>query len=505
MTSNWRAAPILAASVCCTNGICPAVFRYVSGKVSSPKEAEDLTSEAFRQAWTSRRAYRARGTFRAWLFSIARRSVADHYRSHRPAAALESAVADRMQDSAPGPEHQVLREDQSRTARALLAGLSVEQREVLSLRFAAELTYAEIALVIGKREEAVKKIAQRALEAIRGRQTYSNPTDTRLEALERELGPVLRSGFDVAPRPGFATALRAELFSIATRERLPHPRLVRRQTWAAVAAALAASVVVGLAVFATRPQTVSAEEAPSQLQTEAVTSLAATPKGACPGGSGDVAFVDGGGPAQAQGPVTINGSAPASPTDLSDKLAQALGVSGDRVRQAMLETMRAEMPSDLPPDPMAIIAQQLGVSTDLVCAAFEKTPITVRVGQARTQDGPSAAVRAGATGANVKQGPPGAIGVDGNQVLDLSTATPEQLTGPARQLAVSPEKLAAAVHTAAATLAQTSPPAPPNKDGLIARFAQNLGMSPEAVTAAITQVEGPNRFYFGVQLPDVGK
>jgi hypothetical protein len=39
----------------------------------------------------------------------------------------------------------------------------------------------------------------------------------------------------------------------------------------------------------------------------------------------------------------------------------------------------------------------------------------------------------------------------------------------------------------------------------IARFAQNLGMSSEAVTAAITQVEGPNRFYFAVQLPDFGK
>ena len=53
--------------------------------------------------------------------------------------------------------------------RSLLAGLSDEQQEVLSLRFAAELTYAEIAQVIGKREEAAKKIAYRALEAIRGR------------------------------------------------------------------------------------------------------------------------------------------------------------------------------------------------------------------------------------------------------------------------------------------------------------------------------------------------
>lgn len=151
----------------------PAVYRYVAGKVALPEVAEDLTSEAFRQAWSCRRAYRGRGTFRAWLFSIVRRSVADHYRHHRPAATLEAAVVDRLRDSAPGPEDEALREDQSRTTRELLAGLSEEQREVLSLRFAAELTYAEIGTVIGKRDEAVKKIAQRALEAIRGRQTHA--------------------------------------------------------------------------------------------------------------------------------------------------------------------------------------------------------------------------------------------------------------------------------------------------------------------------------------------
>lgn len=324
-----------------------------------------------------------------------------------------------------------------------------------------------------------------------------NPTDTRLDDLERDLGPALRKGFDVAPRPGFTAALRADLYSVASRQRSPRARLwlVGRRTWAGLAAALAGSVVVGSAVLVTRPQTASAEEAISQLQTEAVTSLAASPSGACPGaaGGGTVVAIGGGGP-ETQGPVTVRGSGAASPTELSDKLAQALGISGDRVRQAMLDTLRAETPSGSPPDPMASIAQQLGVSTDQVCAAFSGTPIALTVGQARTQS----------SGPN-KRAPAGARALDGDQMLNLSTATPAQLARPAQQLGVSPDKLADAVHRAAATLAQTTAPEPRNKDDVIARFAQNVGMSPDTVKAAITQVEGPNHFYFAVQLPDFRK
>jgi RNA polymerase sigma-70 factor (ECF subfamily) len=147
----------------------PSVYRFVSSRVLSREEAEDLTSEAFRQAWTSRRGYRGRGSYRAWLFSIVRRTLADHYRRHRPAAILESSVASRLLDTGPTPEDEAMLQEQQRQARSLLNGLSQQQLEVLSLRFAAELTYSEIGVVIGKREDAVKKIAYRALEAIRGR------------------------------------------------------------------------------------------------------------------------------------------------------------------------------------------------------------------------------------------------------------------------------------------------------------------------------------------------
>jgi RNA polymerase sigma-70 factor (ECF subfamily) len=151
----------------------PAVYRYACARLSSRTEAEDVTSESFRQVWSSRHRYRGHGTFRAWLFSIVRRAIADHYRRRRRVTPLAPALAEQMLDDAPSPEDRVVQDERERYARRLLGELTQEQQEILSLRFAAELTYAEIAAVLGKREDAVKKIAYRSLQLLRERNIHA--------------------------------------------------------------------------------------------------------------------------------------------------------------------------------------------------------------------------------------------------------------------------------------------------------------------------------------------
>jgi RNA polymerase sigma-70 factor (ECF subfamily) len=147
-----------------------SIYRYVAARLATREEAEDVTSEAFRRAWSSRSAYRASGTFRAWVFRIVRRTLADHYRRARPVARLAQAGAELLPDEHPTPEEHIERDEQQRHARQLLASLTAEQQEILCLRFVAELSYADIAQALGKREDAVKKTAYRALESIRRRQ-----------------------------------------------------------------------------------------------------------------------------------------------------------------------------------------------------------------------------------------------------------------------------------------------------------------------------------------------
>jgi len=55
---------------------------------------------------------------------------------------------------------------------SIISTLSRDQQDVISLRFLADLPYAEIAQIIGKRESAVKMIAYRALDELRRRYTH---------------------------------------------------------------------------------------------------------------------------------------------------------------------------------------------------------------------------------------------------------------------------------------------------------------------------------------------
>jgi RNA polymerase sigma-70 factor (ECF subfamily) len=139
------------------------VYRYVASRVATREDAEDVTSDAFRRAWGSLSNYRRTGTFKAWLFGVVRRALADYYRERRPTVELDPEMSATLADEEPGPEERALATERRQIGRRLLAALTPEQQEVLLLRFLAELSYAEIAQVLGKREDAIKKIAYRAL------------------------------------------------------------------------------------------------------------------------------------------------------------------------------------------------------------------------------------------------------------------------------------------------------------------------------------------------------
>jgi RNA polymerase sigma-70 factor (ECF subfamily) len=142
------------------------IYGYIAARVASREDAEDVTAETFERALRSRRTAPPEGALDRWLFGIARRAIADHFRRTRPAERLAKAH-ELLIDPAEGPEDMSVRREQVRTARAALAALTDEQQDVLALRFVGELTYSQIGDLIGRREDAVKKIAHRALAKIR--------------------------------------------------------------------------------------------------------------------------------------------------------------------------------------------------------------------------------------------------------------------------------------------------------------------------------------------------
>jgi RNA polymerase sigma factor (sigma-70 family) len=150
------------------------VYSYLYARVAHVQEAEDLTSLAFERALGAFKSYRPTGSFRGWLFTIAHRTLMDHYRARKPPAMRVEGLAATLIDPAVGPEEVALVADDIKQVLAIVGGLSQEQQEVIALRFMAELPYAEIARTVNKREAAVKMIAYRALEEIRQRYSDGN-------------------------------------------------------------------------------------------------------------------------------------------------------------------------------------------------------------------------------------------------------------------------------------------------------------------------------------------
>ncbi len=119
----------------------PTLYRMAFRLVGDRHEAEDLSQEAFRSAWKSRKLFRSGSGARAWLVSILRRRVADHWRRPRPPTVLAGERNFEVGYNGEDP----LRDDFTDEVQHALGRLPNELRETLLLVVVAELTHQEAA------------------------------------------------------------------------------------------------------------------------------------------------------------------------------------------------------------------------------------------------------------------------------------------------------------------------------------------------------------------------
>ncbi len=140
------------------------VYRDLMARVGGRPDAEDLTSQVFLAVIEGLPRYKERGHFAAWLFSIARRKASDYYRHRRPQPPFEETTYSSSLFNE--PLAQALQVDEQECLQKVIAGLREEERELLRLRFAASLSFSEIAAVFNRRPSAVKMSLYRLLERI---------------------------------------------------------------------------------------------------------------------------------------------------------------------------------------------------------------------------------------------------------------------------------------------------------------------------------------------------
>jgi RNA polymerase sigma-70 factor (ECF subfamily) len=147
------------------------VFRFVYFRVGNRQLAEDLTSDTFLRALKRIGSFTWQGRdLGAWLVTIARNLVADHFKSGR--YRLEVTTGDVLdadrEDRGPegSPESAVVDHITNVTLLTAVKQLNPEQQECIVLRFLQGFSVAETAQTMGKNEGAIKALQYRAVRAL---------------------------------------------------------------------------------------------------------------------------------------------------------------------------------------------------------------------------------------------------------------------------------------------------------------------------------------------------
>ncbi|MBK9209043.1 MAG: sigma-70 family RNA polymerase sigma factor [Anaerolineales bacterium] len=126
-------------------------------------DAEDLTAQTFLAVIESLGRYQHRDNFTAWIFQIARNKLMDHFRRNHAYGEINESVVDPAQ----GDVLDALVRDESRLRlKSLLHLLDEDERELIRLRYTAELSFVEIAQLLGRKEDAVRKAVRRILDRL---------------------------------------------------------------------------------------------------------------------------------------------------------------------------------------------------------------------------------------------------------------------------------------------------------------------------------------------------
>ena len=146
----------------------PRLYRYAFARLSSPQDAEDVAAEAFAKVLRGLDKFRWRGAgFEAWIFRITKNLVVDRYR-RGDAEVIDSEVVTKVMpvDTA-APDAATVAEEERAELNELIDRLPEEQREIVLLRFAAEMDTNEVAAITKRNANAVRQLQFRALTNLR--------------------------------------------------------------------------------------------------------------------------------------------------------------------------------------------------------------------------------------------------------------------------------------------------------------------------------------------------
>lgn len=148
------------------------LYAYARSHTSDDSSAEDVVATVFLKAWQYGPRYRAgTGSYRRWIFGIARNEVRNFWRAERRSQVLERQLESMAMEMPGMPELPI----NEAAIRGALDRLTNDQRDVVTLRYFGGKTHREIAEIMGKGEGSVRALQHRALRQLRKAVSESEP------------------------------------------------------------------------------------------------------------------------------------------------------------------------------------------------------------------------------------------------------------------------------------------------------------------------------------------
>lgn len=146
------------------------IYRYTFSKVGNSFDAEDITAQTFMAVLESLPRYQHRGQFSAWIFQIARNKVMDYFRrSKRDLLDISPDIA-----YSDGTLEHIIKGQAYQQLESIMQTLADEERELIRLRYVGQLSFVEIAELMGRKEDAVRKSLTRLLERLSSQMEAQN-------------------------------------------------------------------------------------------------------------------------------------------------------------------------------------------------------------------------------------------------------------------------------------------------------------------------------------------